>query len=90
MSQHTFSRPGHHVSTGWSRRQRNFFLIIRRGDQAVYDHRLDPEATRGGLSLEQIQERLDEHRIVAPPGLLNALQDDLLHNRGGHEECWDQ
>lgn len=90
MSQHTFSRPGHHVSTGWSRPRRNFFLVIRQGDLPVYDQQHDPEAIRGGLSLEQIEARLETYRIVAPPGLLNALQDDLLHNRGGHEECWDR
>ncbi|GGN46547.1 MULTISPECIES: hypothetical protein [Deinococcus] len=95
MSTHTFTHGALKVQAGWDRPLQYFYLVIERlqrqqGEPTlVYCNLDDPQARfDGGLTLDQVQARLEEHHLPVPAGLLDALREDQRVNRGNHDVTW--
>ncbi|MFC3605977.1 hypothetical protein [Deinococcus soli (ex Cha et al. 2016)] len=89
------------VDVGWDRPLQVFYMnvtapLLPEDDQDVYVSLYDPRvyaegrpgALRGGLSLEEVGERLTELGITPPVGLLEALKVDREANVGNAVRHW--
>lgn len=95
MTQHVFTTKEHSVFCGFDRPLQGFFLVIEPisevgGDAPVYSNLEDQSLECSHpKSFEHFSKVLQQHQITIPNGLIDALNDDLKHNRGNAMTFWD-